>query len=133
MSNEEMNEKMEFIVEQQAQFAADMKDLREFQAQDGNLLKEQYRMLSDAVITVVGLVGSLTQAQARADDRINVLTQAQTRTDDRINVLAQAQTRTDESFNLLAQAQTRTEERLNIFINVVERHISGNGGSENRA
>ena len=39
----------------------------------------------------------------------------------------------DESFNLLAQAQTRTEERLNIFINVVERHISGNGGSESRA
>ena len=59
--------------------------------------------------------------------------QAQARTDDRINVLAQTQTRTDESFNLLAQAQTRTEERLNIFINVVERHISGNGGSESRA
>lgn len=189
MSNEEMNKKMEFVIEQQAQFVADIGEMREVQAQDAKLLKEetnvlkqQYWKLSDAVITVVGLVGSLTKAQARADDRIDVLTQAQAHTDDRINALAQAQTRTDESFNLLAQAQTRTddsikvlaeaqtrtdesfnlltqaqtrtderinqladsfnllaqaeartEERLNIFINVVERHISGNGGAENRA
>ena len=40
------------------------------------------------------------------------------------------QSRTDESIKLLTEAQARTDERLNIFINVVERHISGNGGSE---
>ena len=98
MSNEEMNKKMEFIVEQQAKFAADIEIMREVQAADAKLLKEQmnvlqelYHNLSDAVITVVGLVGSLTQAQ------------------------------------------TRTDERLSVFINVVERYISGNGGSEKRA
>ena len=119
MSNEEMNKKMEFIVEQQAQFAADIQVAREVQAQDAKLLKEQmnvlkelYSNLSDAVITVVGLVGSLTQAQTRADERINLLT---------------------DSFNLLAQAEARTEERLNAFINVVERYISGNGGSQSPA
>ena len=154
MSNEEMNKKMEFIVEHQARFVAYIGEMREVQAQDAKLLKEetnvlkkQYHKLSDAVVTVVGLVGSLTKAQARADDRINELTEAQAHTDDRINVLVQAQTRTDESFNLLAQAQTRTDEsikllteaqtrtdeRLNIFINVVERYISGNGGSQSPA
>jgi|SRR5688572_12416591 len=154
MSNEEMNKKMEFIIEQQAQFALDMKVMREVQAQDAKLLKEetnglkeQYWKLSDAVITAVGLVGKIAQAQMRADDRINVLTQAQANTDDRIsalaeaqtrsdasfNLLAQAQTRTDESIKLLTQAQTRTDERLNIFINVVERYISGNGGAESPA
>ncbi len=112
MSNEEMDKKMEFIVEQQAQFAADIGVMREVQAGDAKFL----RNLSDAVMTVVGLVGSLTDAQARSDDRIDLLTQAQTRAEERIN--------------LLAQAQTRTEERLNIFINVVERYISGNGGLE---
>jgi hypothetical protein len=101
MSDEEMNKKMEFIVEQQAKFADDMKVMREVQAEDGNLLKEQYWKLSDAVITVVGLVGSLTKAQSRADDRIDELTQSQAHTDDRINVLVQAQTRNDQSFNLL--------------------------------
>ena len=101
MSNEEMNKKMEFIVEQQAQFAADIQVAREIQAQDAKLL----RNLSDAVMMVVGLVGSLTEAQGRTDDRLN----------------------------MLAQAQTRTEERLNVFIDVVERYISGTGGSESPA
>ena len=101
MSNEEMNKKMEFIVEQQAQFAADIQVAREIQAQDAKLS----RNLSDAVMMVVGLVGSLTEAQGRTDDRLN----------------------------MLAQAQTRTEERLNIFIDVVERYISGTGGSESPA
>jgi hypothetical protein len=110
MSNEEMNKKMEFIVEQQAQFAADIQVMREVQAQDAKLLKEQDRKLSDAVVTVVGLIGSLTQAQISTDGRINVLA---------------------DSFNRLAQAQARTEESLKILINVVERHISGNGGSTN--
>ena len=119
MSNEEMNRKMEFIVEQQAKFAAEIEVTREVQAQDAKLLKELYRKLSDAVVAVVGMVGSLTEAQMRADDRINLL--------------AEAQTRTDEGIRLLTEAQARTDERLNVFINVVERYISGNGGSESPA
>lgn len=105
MNNDELNQKMEFIVEQQAQFAADIGVIREIQAADAKhlkeetkllkeetkLLKEGHRTLSNAVITVVGLIGTLTEAQKR------------------------------------------TEERLNIFIDVVERYISGNGRSENHA
>lgn len=105
MSNEEMNKKMEFIVEQQAKFAAEIEITREVQATDAKLLKEHVRKLSDALISVVGIIGNLTQAQ----------------------------TKTDESIKLLTEAQSRTEERLNIFINVVERYISGNGGAESRA
>jgi hypothetical protein len=105
MSNEELNKRMEFIVEQQAQFAADIQVMREVQAQDANLLKEQDRKLSDAVVAVVGMIGNLVQSQ----------------------------TRTDESIKLLIEAQARTEQRLNIFINIVERYISGNGGSESPA
>ena len=71
MSNEEMNKKMEFIVEQQAQFAADIEIMREVQAADAKLLKEQDRKLSDAVIAVVGMVGNLTQAQMKAYGRRN--------------------------------------------------------------
>ncbi len=105
MSNEEMNKKMEFIVEQQAKFAADIEIMRQVQAADAKLLKEQDRKLSDALIAVVGMIGNLTEAQAR----------------------------TDESIKILTEAQARTDERLNIFINVVERHNSGNGESENPA
>ncbi len=91
MDNEEINRKMEFIIEQQAQFAADIQVMREIQATDTKLLKEGHQTLSNAVLTIVGLIGSLTEAQKR------------------------------------------TEERLNVFINVVERYISGNGRSETPA
>ncbi|HEY6232897.1 MAG TPA: hypothetical protein VIW64_16660 [Pyrinomonadaceae bacterium] len=100
MSEEEMNKKMEFIVEQQANFAAQIEMMREVQAADAKLLKEESKLLkeetrelkerertlTDAVLTIVGLIRNLTEAQQR------------------------------------------TEERLNVFINVVERYMSGNGG-----
>ena len=120
MSEEELNRKMEFIVEQQAQFTADIQAMREVHAADTQLLKEdtkllkeetkllkeQYRNLSDAVTTVVGLVGGLAQGQAQ-------LTAAMANTDAKAAEVA---------------------ERLNIFIGVVERYIGGNGNkrSEDR-
>jgi hypothetical protein len=119
MNNEEMNKKMEFIVEQQVKFVAEIEIAREVQAADARrfkeeveALKERDNLLSDAVLTVVGLLRGLTQAQAAGDERLN---------------------RTGEQINLLVQAQKRTDERLNVFINVVERHLSGNGGSTNPA
>jgi hypothetical protein len=99
MTNEEIGQRIEFIIEQQAQFASDIQVLRELQAADTKLLKEQYRNLSDAVVAVVGMVGRLAEAQARTDQKVLELT----------------------------DAQARTDERLNIFINVVEKYISRNG------
>jgi hypothetical protein len=108
MSNEEMNKKMEFIVEHQAKFAADIEMMREVQAAESKLRNEQYQKLSDALIGVVDIVGSLARAQERTEDRINSLA---------------------DDFSRLAQAQARTEESLKVLINVVERHVGGNGGS----
>lgn len=91
MNNEEMNKKMEFIVEQQAKFAADIEILREIQAADA-------RRLGDGLIGVIDIVGQLAQSHMKTEETVNRLT-----------------------------------ERLNIFINVVERFISGNGGAESSA
>ncbi len=104
MSNEEMNQKMEFIVEQQAKFAADIEIMREVQATDS-------RRFSDALIGTLAIVGNLTKSMMRTDESVRLVAEAQAN---------------------LTEAQARTEERLNIFINVVERYISGNGGSELR-
>jgi tryptophan 2,3-dioxygenase len=112
MSNEELNKKMEFIVEHQAKFAAEMEMMREVQAADKELL-------SDALLGLVDIVGSLTRVQAA--------------TEERISSLAVAQARTDEGIKLLTEAQTRTDARLNILIDVVDRHIGGNGGSHSHA
>ena len=98
MSNEEMNKKMGFIVEQQAKFAADIEILREIQAADA-------RRLGDGLLSMMDIVGHLTRTQIR----------------------------TEETVNTLALAQAQTEERLTILINIVERHMGGNGGAESRA
>ena len=111
-NNEEMNKKMEFIVEQQAKFAADIEMMREVQEVDAKRFKEQDRKLSNAFIGLVDIVGSLTRAQTSADVRINSLA---------------------DNFSRLADAQARTEESLKALINVVERHIGGNGGSHSHA
>ena len=99
MSNEEMKKKMEFIVEQQAKFAADIEILREIQAADA-------RRLGDGLLSMIDIVGHLTRTQIRTEETVNTLA---------------------------AQAQTQTEERLTILINIVERHMGGNGGAESRA
>jgi len=112
MSNGDLNKKIEFIVEQQAQFAADIQVMREIHAADTALLKEQHRNLSDAVTTIVGLVGGLAQSQAATDVRIAKLADLQTATDARLAELA---------------------ELVNIFIGVVERYIGGNGGAQPQA
>ena len=105
MTNEEMNKKMEFVVEHQAKFAAELEIMREVQATDGKLLR-------NGLLAVVDVVGNLARTQMRTDDRISLLTEAQARTEESIKSLT---------------------ERLNIFINVVEKYIGGNGGSESHA
>ena len=104
MSNEDMNKKMEFIVEHQAKFASEIQIMREVQAADS-------RRFSDALIGTLAIVGNLTESLTRTDENVRLVAEAQLS---------------------LTEAQARTEERLNIFINVVERYISGNGGSELR-
>jgi hypothetical protein len=112
MSDEEMKRQMEFIIEHEAKFAAEIDMLREQQA----IMREQQatdtRRLSDAVLSVVDIVGGLARALLATENRIESLTAVVER---------------------LSNAQTRTEERLNIFISVVERYIGGNGRSESSA
>ena len=105
MTNEEMNQKMEFIVEQQAQFAADIQATREVQTADAKLFK-------DALLGVIDIIGRLTRAQERTEGTVDSLA---------------------ADIKLLTEAQSRTDERLNNLISVVERHIGGNGGSHSHA
>lgn len=112
MSNEEMNKKMEFIVEQQAKFAADIEIMREIQAADA-------RRLGDGLLSMIDIVGQLTRSQIR--------------TEQTVNTLAQDVSKLTQDVSTLAQAQAHTEERLTILINIVEQHMGGNGGATSPA
>jgi len=99
MANEEMQRNMEFIVSQQAQFAADIQKLGEVQLQfDARMTR-----IEGAVVTVVDLVGQLARSQETTATQIAELAEAQKRTD---------------------EALAETNDRLNSFITFVERYIS---------
>ena len=99
MNDEQFERRMEFIVEQQAQFAVDIQQLKETQEAEAKLWREKYGDLTDALTTVVGMVAKLAESQERTDEQLSELTSKQAETDDRLNAL----------------------------INVVERYFSGNG------
>ena len=96
MTNEDMERAIEFLVQQQAQFSADLQASRvEF---DQKIAK-----LTDGVIGLAAIVGQITQKQLETDKSIKELSEQQVET---------------------AAQLKETDERLNIFINVVERYIS---------
>lgn len=74
MTNEEFEKRMEFLLEQQAQFSADMQQLGEAQAQ---------------TVEIVSLLANGTLEGFReVNTKIDVLVDSQIRTDERINALA---------------------------------------------
>jgi ribosomal protein S7 len=100
---ERIEQKIEFIVNQQAQFQAqfsvDLQALREtqaaMQAQIGQH-QQQIGQLTDQMTVTLALVGQLAEAQAK----------------------------TEAALQKLEEKGAETEERLNIFINFVERYLS---------
>ena len=109
MTNEEMRKAMEFVVNQQAQFAVDIQNLREAQAQ----------FAAD--------IQKLRETQAESAQILNRLAAVTVKgfedTNARINTLIDAQIRTDENLN-------RTNDDLRALIAVVNRHF-GDGRNGN--
>jgi len=113
MTNEEMQSTMEFILEQQAQYAA------RIQRDESRLTR-----LEDAFVTLV-------QMAKLTDDRIDGLLESS-------RLLAQSQSQNDarlaqltEKMTELAQTQAHSDDRLRALINVVDRYITrgGNGNT----
>jgi len=74
MNNEEFERKMSFMVEQQAQFAADIQQMRELQAQTENVVGRLAQATLEGFREVNAKIDSLVDSQIR-------LTEAQTLTD----------------------------------------------------
>jgi hypothetical protein len=80
MNNEEFEKRMEFIIEQQAQFAADIQQLREVQAQTESIVARL------ATGTLAGFNDVNSKINVLVDSQIN-LTEAQSRTDENLRNL----------------------------------------------
>src|SRR5437867_10843387 len=80
MNNEEFDRKMAFIVEQQAQFAADIQQMRELQAQTENVVGRLAHATLEGSRDVNTKIDSLVDSQIR-------LTEAKTHTDENLRNL----------------------------------------------
>lgn len=104
MNEEQIERHISFIIEQQAQFTVDIQKLGEAHAQ----AEGRISLLEGAIVAVVNMIAEMTKAQKHTDAKLVELAEAQKRTDEQL---------------------AETNERLNIFINAVERHLSGGNGN----
>jgi predicted nucleic acid-binding Zn-ribbon protein len=106
MTNEEMRQMMEFILQQQATFTVNL-----------DMLREQVVRLNDAQQRTEATIGQIVKVQVSMTDVVAAIAAAQQRTDAKFAELAQAQAHTDKQL-------AETDERLNILVGVVERYFS---------
>ena len=119
MSNEEWERKMEFLLNQQAQFDADMRLLEEAQAATGRKLDRTADMLS-SYATILFENFKIT------DSRILALTESHRRTDTRIQELTVKVQELTVNVQELSESQKLTDEHLRKFITKVDR-LTGEG------
>ena len=100
MSPEEMQRAMQFLLNQQAQFAADLTRQRELFAADMETLSAKTDRIADGLIGVTSIVGQLASAQLRTDEQ-----------------LRQSDLHID-----------RVESHLNVLIEMFERHLREDHG-----
>lgn len=100
MTQEQMENAMNFIIEQQAKFSVDIE-----------LMKEAHEQRMKEVSAV----------QAVHHELIEQLTEASVKTFEALGTLIKAQKQTDQKLS-------ETDDRLNILINIVESHISNHNG-----
>ena len=109
MNNEEIERKMNFIVEQQAQFASDIQQLQESQARTEHIVAQTSETVAQTAETVAQMGGVVTRLA-------NVTHVGFTEVNAKINALVDAQIRSE-------QTVARTNENLTNLITVVERRF----------
>jgi hypothetical protein len=83
MTNEEMQKTMEFIIEQQAQFAANIQKLQEERMRDDSRTKR----LEESFQLLVQLAQSTDARLDALESNMATLAEAQTHTDERLSAL----------------------------------------------
>jgi chromosome segregation ATPase len=83
MTNEEMQKTMKFILEQQAQFAANIQKLQEERMRDNSRIKR----LEESFQLLVQLAQSTDTRLGTLESNMATLAEAQTHTDERLSAL----------------------------------------------
>ena len=111
MDFDEVQRSMEFLLAQQAQFAADLRQARELLHQSRELSDQRYAQLSEALVGAMAFGGILAESDRQVGRR-----------------LAEVATVQKE----LGEAQKVTEASLSALMLTVERHLREDHGSNGR-
>jgi hypothetical protein len=150
VSTDDFDRKMEFIVAQQAQFAADIQVLKERQT----AFQHELENMAGTANMALEIVTKAAEVSLRATERLDRhdelfgrlgemslrLGERADKTDERFGLLGERDRKTDERFELLgeriaevsetvrglAEAQKGTDAKLDRLAEIVERH-AGNG------
>ena len=100
MSPEEMQRAMQFLVSQQAQFAADI-------ARNESRWTERFDRIADGLLGLTGIVGQLAASQQRTDEQLQT---------------------TKERVDDLGEYIRSVESHLDVVIEMFERHLREDRG-----
>jgi len=107
MSNEELDRRITFIVEQQAQFASDILQLRESHAQTEQIVAQTAQIVGQTGEIVTRLANGTLEGFKDVNAKINALVDSQIRTDENVR-------RTDKNLsNLIAMVDRYFSEGRN--------------------
>lgn len=110
MEPEEIQRKIEFLLEQQAQFMIDLQQSRE-------LSDQRHDEMARAIIGFAAIGGTLARSHRTLAKHVTEI--------------AAGQTKLRETMDELGAAQKATEESLHILMLTVERHLREHHGGEN--
>ena len=138
MSPEEMQRTMQFVLHQQAQFAADSARTETFIEQLGvkvdrvtgevSRLAESVGNLDVKVDQVTGAVLDLTSVVERVVDSVSQLAAAQQRTDEQLKATDRQLEETDRQLKETDRQLQETDRRLRDVTGMVERHLRDDHG-----
>lgn len=114
MTNEEIQRTMEFILEQQAQFAANIQRLQETHLRDNprlTRLEESFQLL--------------VQLAQATDSRLDSTDSRLDSTDARLNLVAENMALVEANMAALAASQAHSDERLSALIDIVREGRNG--------
>ncbi len=114
MTEEERDKTTQFLLDQQAAFAAQMQKITEAHARHDEIFEKQDRLLNrqnEAILGLTGIVGRLASSAEGHEKRL---------------------AGTEERLATLETKFTTLVERVDAFIVVIEKHIAGNGRRKKR-
>jgi hypothetical protein len=122
MTNQEFEQKMNFIIEQQAQFAADL-ELRRIREEEFDRRHQIWKVEIEDLLTRLARVTNEGFKDVNA--KINALVDSHIRMEEQQKKTDEQLRRTDEQLRANAEQQRKTDEQLRRTDDLLRRHLGG--------